>query len=692
MTPDVELPRLLAKGANIGLRELDAALGSVTVVLESGGRSGKSVSADVSVLLLGDTGKVTSDQDLVFYNQPVAVGGAVHLRDKVVTEHPVDGSVEKPEILSADTVTLELDSVPDDIARIVLAASLDPDSGSTFGDASTLSLRLQRTADAQDILRFDIDGASTETALLFGEFYRRDGDWRVRAVGQGYDGGLAALVADHGIEVDDQAAADTDDGDPTEKNPAQAQPSGTTESERTESRDAEEMQQARKRISVRRPVRAPRMPADWNATIPTPDGTDWHPARLFPVAGIGGAEEQERRATSSLLAVMVLVKEFGRVLTTRCGAPAGAMETFVEVPFGHDEAAYRPDGVIRVKRGAKVWQALVEVKTSTNALRSEQVDNYVDIARDKGYDAVVTISNELSGTEDGPVTVDRRKLRKVALVHLSWDRIRTDALLLLKKDGVADATQRRVLAEFVRYLQHSRSGLQGFQDMGPRWVGVREAVKAKTLRSGDKNTAEVSNRFDQLMQHVAFSLSALLGVEVRAQPPREAPDVATRCQQLADSGLLFGTLRIPGAVAPLVVSADLRTERVACSVRVDAPRDGKPLTRIRWLLRQLPADARDAVRVEALLAGHRGDSTAALLAALRKDPEVLLPSDSRDIRGFTVAMEAPSGSKRASVQGGLIASVQHLTTSFYVEVVQNLTAWNGSAPRMSRAPEATADP
>lgn len=142
-------------------------------------------------------------------------------------------------------------------------------------------------------------------------------------------------------------------------------------------------------------------------------------------------------------------------------------------------------------------------------------------------------------------------------------------------------------------------------------------------------------------------------------------------------------------MAPLVVNTDLRAERVSCSVHIDAPRDGRPLTRIRWLLRQLPADTRDSVRVEALLAGQRGDSTAALLSALRKAPEVLLPPDNRDIRGFTITMEAPSGSKRAAAQGGLIASVHHLTTSFYVQVVQNLTPWSGSAPRLSRPEDLT---
>ena len=680
MNQNSEAPRQLAKGANVALRELDAELGSVTVVLESGGTDGRPVAADVSVLLLGGTGKVRSDDDLVFYNQPIALGGAVHLRERVRSD--ADEPAGGDDAVSADVVTLELDDVPDEVQRIVLAASLDPLSEVTFGDASVLSLRLQRTADARDLLSFPIEGASTETALLFGEFYRRNGDWRVRAIGQGYDGGLAALLAAHGIDVQDQDAQDQAESQSGSTAPDLVGEASDQLEQVADSTQAE-IAPAVKRISVRRPTRAPRMPADWGSTIPTDDGTDWQQARLFPVAGIGGGEEQERRATSALLAVMTLVKEFGRVLTSRCGAPAGTLETFIEVPFGHEDEAYRPDGVLRVKRGQRTWQALVEVKTAVGKLGLDQVDSYVDIARDKGYDAVVTISNELSGTEESPVAIDRRKLRKVKLVHLSWDQIRTDALLLLRNRGVADSTQRRVLEEFVRYMKHPRSGVPGFNDMGPRWVGVRDAVKAKTLRSGDKNTAEVSNRFDQLVQHVAFELAALLGVEVQALPPRNAADAATRCQQLADSGLLFGSLRVPGAVDVIVLSADVRAERIACSVQIDAPREGRPTTRVKWLLRQLPAEARDSLRIEAALAGSRGATTAQLMGTLKKNPDSLTPDDGRDIRGFKVVMEAPIGSKRAATPGGLIKSVQDLVNVFYAEVVQNLHPWSAKPPQLS---------
>ena len=94
----------------------------------------------------------------------------------------------------------------------------------------------------------------------------------------------------------------------------------------------------------------------------------WHEARLIPTSGISGPDEQERRATSAVLAVMTSVREFGRALTRPLGAPAGAVQTFIEVPFMQGETRFYPDGLIRVTRGKVVWTALVEVKTGTNAL------------------------------------------------------------------------------------------------------------------------------------------------------------------------------------------------------------------------------------------------------------------------------------------------------------------------------------
>src|SRR5580704_9427459 len=145
----------------------------------------------------------------------------------------------------------------------------------------------------------------------------------------------------------------------------------------------------------------------------------WQPARIIPVTGLSGTDEPERRGCSAFLAVLGSVREFGRAITVRFGAPAGAIETFIEVPFKLGEAAYRPDGLIRVRRGQTEWVALVEVKTGRNELVAAQVSAYVDIAREQGFDAVVTISNQIP-TAPGvhPANIDKKKLRKVTLYHL----------------------------------------------------------------------------------------------------------------------------------------------------------------------------------------------------------------------------------------------------------------------------------
>ncbi len=87
----------------------------------------------------------------------------------------------------------------------------------------------------------------------------------------------------------------------------------------------------------------------------------WHRARLIPTTGIGGQDEQEQRATSSLLAVLSAVPEFSRSLLSLAGAPAGRTATFTEVRFDiGDNKIVRPDGAIVVERGQVRWVALVD--------------------------------------------------------------------------------------------------------------------------------------------------------------------------------------------------------------------------------------------------------------------------------------------------------------------------------------------
>ncbi|MCR8578999.1 TerD family protein, partial [Streptomyces sp. Isolate_219] len=145
------------------------------------------VRLDVSGLLLAADGKVRSDDDFVFYNQPAGSG---------VTHSAAAGG--------GDTITVDTAAVPDGIEKIVVTASLDQ-PGATF--AGTEPTGTVRNADDNSVLAsFTPPQLGAETALVVVEIYRRSGAWKVRAVGQGYANGLAGIATDFGVSVEEPAA------------------------------------------------------------------------------------------------------------------------------------------------------------------------------------------------------------------------------------------------------------------------------------------------------------------------------------------------------------------------------------------------------------------------------------------------------------------------------------------------------
>lgn len=157
--------------------------------VELGWRSGPGVpDADASALLLV-SGRVRSDGDFVFYNQPAHSSGAVRHEGK----RDAGGQV-------TDTLLVDLARVEPAIETVVLAASTD---GGPFGQVPGLYVRVLDAQRGTEVARFDSADATVETAFVLGEFYRRQGAWKFRAVGQGYSSGLAGLATDYGIMVDE---------------------------------------------------------------------------------------------------------------------------------------------------------------------------------------------------------------------------------------------------------------------------------------------------------------------------------------------------------------------------------------------------------------------------------------------------------------------------------------------------------
>ncbi|MFE5813889.1 TerD family protein [Streptomyces sp. NPDC056479] len=197
----------MSKGSNVPVP-------TTALRVELGWRSGTGVpDADASALLLVG-GKVRSDGDFVFYNQPAHSSGAVRHEGK----RDAGGRV-------TDSLLVDLASVEPAIETVILAASSD---GGSFGQVPDLYIEVKDAAQGTVVARFDSAGATVETAFVLGEFYRRQGAWKFRAVGQGYGSGLEGLATDYGITVDEpQQAAPAPTPAVTTPPPAAAAPRAT---------------------------------------------------------------------------------------------------------------------------------------------------------------------------------------------------------------------------------------------------------------------------------------------------------------------------------------------------------------------------------------------------------------------------------------------------------------------------------
>ncbi|MFF4013296.1 TerD family protein [Streptomyces sp. NPDC001717] len=685
----------IVKGANVSLTALSEDAGSVVVSLSWTSATGAG-DADVSVLLLDENGKVRTENDFYFYNNPAAADGSVQLLGKTPTENGDE-----------DRIGVDLAAVPQDVVRIVVAASQYGDA--SFGDLDDLRMTVADRS-GEPLVGFSIEDASVETAFIFGELYRRGEEWKFRAVGQGYETGLAGLATDFGITVleeADEPGALAEAGGAEEPGAlAEAEAAGSPKAEVPEvvpagpaapslpassaeptpaEPDAAEPNAA---VPAQTRGRAPRttkkkttLPRAAKKSLAENDG--WRPARLFPVPTLKSDREREVRATSVLLSVMEQVPEFGRRLTAAFGAPAGRMQTFTEVPLPHGDTPKRPDGVIRVERAGKLWTALVETKTNGNPLKAEQVQAYMDIAARRGYEAVITLSNDvaLEGTAMVDIKVDGRRKHKVGLWHLSWAEVAHQAQMLIHHEGVGNPAHAWLLQELLAYLQHENSGCHGFQNMGPAWVPVRNGIEDETIDLGDGRAVEVVESWERLVRQVCLRLGGELGQKaLPVQRTRRGSDAQARrvaaAERLCTEGRLSAELRIEGTSNVIAVVADLRTGKVRTSVDVPAPEGSYPLVIVKRLLRLL-AEAPADLHVQSLVA--EGNGPRGTLERLRPEPGDLLPRDGAPLTGFRLTLIKGMGAGRGNTESGFIRSVDDAVDRFHQGVVAHLSS-AGSRP------------
>ena len=187
----------LTKGQNISLSKTDPSLKNVLVGLGWDARStdGQDFDLDASVFMATENAKVPSDSYFIFYNQLVSpCGGVEHTGDNLTGDG--DGDDE--------SVIVRLDKVESNIKSLFITVTIHDAEArrQNFGQVSNAFVRIVNNDTSDEIVRFDLsEDYSTETAMVFGEIYRHNGEWKFRAIGQGYTGGLYSLCQQYGVNV-----------------------------------------------------------------------------------------------------------------------------------------------------------------------------------------------------------------------------------------------------------------------------------------------------------------------------------------------------------------------------------------------------------------------------------------------------------------------------------------------------------
>ena len=181
----------LTKG-NPGLKKVVVGLGWDVNQFDTGGE----FDLDAAAFLLADTGKITKSEDFVFYGNLKHPSGSV--------EHMGDNRTGAGEG-DDEQIRIDLSRVPENLTKIAFTATIyEPEQRrQNFGQVNNAFIRIYNEETGEELLRYDLgEDFSIETAVVFGDLYKNNGEWKFNAIGSGYQGGLAALCANFGVDVE----------------------------------------------------------------------------------------------------------------------------------------------------------------------------------------------------------------------------------------------------------------------------------------------------------------------------------------------------------------------------------------------------------------------------------------------------------------------------------------------------------
>lgn len=374
-------------------------------------------------------------------------------------------------------------------------------------------------------------------------------------------------------------------------------------------------------------------------------------------------------------------------------AQGGQLYAYTEVTFPEFPEC-RIDGLILVVRAGKIKDAtLWEMKNGNSVLEKEQVDQYLQVAKVYGIPRLVTLSNQfVSAPTQSPL---QTKVPKgMDLYHFSWSYLLTLAhILLAEKDhNISDEDQVQVMKEVVSYLEHKKSGTNGFRRMKPGWGAVVEQINSGArLRMKDPAVAEAIESWHQEEQDVALILSRNLGLLVESGVRKYRNNLQGRLdgdtKQLIDKSTITSAYRIQGAVSDLVIEAHFKRRIIEMHVCLLPPGTMKSKGQFGWLTRQLARcqkknpNAYEMVSSGLLIEVWVKNARSAERAQVDQLDGLLEQLKGREIRELRVIHFEDFG-KAFSSRIKFVERLEQMVLSFYTGIVQNLTNWKPPVPRI----------
>ncbi|MFD2641335.1 TerD family protein [Pseudomonas japonica] len=187
----------LSKGGNVSLSKEAPGLSEIIVGLGWDARvtDGAEFDLDASVFVTGESGKVLGDAGFIFYNNKLSADGSIeHMGDNRSGQGEGDD----------EQVNVKLTGLAADVKKLVFAVTIHDAEArkQSFGQVSNAYIRVLNKADGKEIARYDLsEDASSETAMIFGELYRHNDEFKFKAIGQGFAGGLKPLAEAHGVSI-----------------------------------------------------------------------------------------------------------------------------------------------------------------------------------------------------------------------------------------------------------------------------------------------------------------------------------------------------------------------------------------------------------------------------------------------------------------------------------------------------------